>query len=109
MSSRKAHPPQESPPTPAFGLWAELKETRPVVRYTVYAGIALMATAESAFWFSVARAKYFPSTQEEEEGKTDPFLQGLQAAVRGYKAVWMRNYGRCYDAYIWGVDYGGLD
>ncbi|KAF9691962.1 hypothetical protein EKO04_010087 [Ascochyta lentis] len=109
ISSQKAHPPQENLPTPAFSLWAELKATRPAVRYTVYAGIGLMATAESTFWFNVARAKYFPSTQEEEKGKADQFLQELQAAMQGYKAVWMGNYGRYYDAYIWGADYGGLD
>lgn len=68
-----------------------------------------MATAESTFWFNVIKAKYFPSSREEDQEKAEQFLEDFRAAVRGYRAVWMRNYGRYYGAYTWGLGYGGLD
>ena len=68
-----------------------------------------MATAESTFWFNVIKAKYFPSVREKEKEKDEQFLRYLGAAVKGYKAVWVRNYGRYYGSYTWGLDYGGLD
>lgn len=79
------------------------------MRYTVYAGLGLMATAESTFWYNVIKAKYFPSAREEDQEKDERFLEDFRAAVKGYRAVWMRNYGRYYSAYLWGLGYGGLD
>ena len=79
------------------------------MRYTVYAGLALMATAESTFWFNVVRAKYFPSQVVEGKEDADRFLQDLRSAVKGYRMVCLANYGRYYGAYAWGLGYGGLD
>lgn len=106
--SRKVGKQQENSTSP-FNLWAQIREARPAVRYTVYAGVGLMATAETTFWFNVIKAKYVPYTGEEERENAARFVKDLQAAVKGYRAVWMKNYSRYYGAYIWGVDYGGLD
>lgn len=90
-------------------LWSQIREARPAVRYTVYVGLGLMTIAETTFWFNVIRAKYFPSKVVEEQKEAARFMEDLRAAIKGYRAVWMRNYDRYYGAYIWGVDYGGLD
>lgn len=79
------------------------------MRYTVYAGLGLMVTAESTFWFNVLKAKYFPSAREDDQQKAKQLLEDFRAAVRGYRAVWLTNYGRYYGAYTWGLGYGGLD
>jgi hypothetical protein len=105
--SHKVDPPQEKPPS--LNLWSQIREARPAVRYTVYAGLGLMATAETTFWLSVIRAKYFPSSYAEEERKAEQLLESLQAAVKGFRAVWLTNYGKYYGAYTWGIEYGGLD
>lgn len=94
---------------PSFNLWQQIREARPAVRYTVYAGLSLMALVETTFWVNVLEAKFFPSGSEEERAKSDDFLQDLRLVVKGYRAVWMRNYGRYYGAYLFGVGYGGLD
>ena len=79
------------------------------MRYTVYAGLGLMVTVESAFWLNVLRAKFFSSASEEEKEKADEFLGSVRGAISGYRKVWMGNYGRYYGAYVWGLGYGGLD
>lgn len=79
------------------------------MRYTVYAGLGLMATAETTFWFNVIRAKYFPSQVTEEQEEAARLLGNFRAAIQGYRAVWLRNYDRYYGAYIWGAGYSGLD
>jgi hypothetical protein len=107
LSSHKAGPSQDS--STSLNLWAQIKEARPAVRYTVYAGLALMVTAESTFWFNVVRAKYFPSKAVEGKEEADRFLQDLWNAVKGYRTVWLANYNRYYGAYAWGLGYGGLD
>ena len=107
LSSHKAAPSQDS--STSLNLWAQIKEARPAVRYTVYAGLALMATAESTFWFNVVRAKYFPPQAVEEKEEADRFLQDLRNAVKSYRSVWLANYNRYYGAYAWGLGYGGLD
>ncbi|CAO2657897.1 Nn.00g071570.m01.CDS01 [Neocucurbitaria sp. VM-36] len=99
----------DNPSNPSFNLFQQIREARPAVRYTVYAGVGLMATVESTFWFSVIKAKFFPSTSEEDKQKADEFLDRIGSAVKGYRKVWMRNYGRYYGAHLWGVGYGGLD
>lgn len=62
-----------------------------------------MATVESTFWLSIIKAKFFPSTSEEEKEKAEQFLESVRGAVAGYKATWMGNYGRYYGGYVWGV------
>jgi len=105
--SHKTDPLQDNSLSP-FSLWSQIREARPAVRYTVYAGVGLMITAESTFWLNVIRAKYFPSAREDEKEKAERFLRDLQAAVQGFRAVWMENYGRYYGSYVWGLEYGGL-
>lgn len=95
--------------SPSFSLWAQIREARPAVRYTVYAGMALMATAESTFWLNVIRAKHFPPEAVHGKEDADAFLQDLRAAIKGYRAVWLANYDRYYSAYAWGLGYGGLN
>jgi hypothetical protein len=109
MSSPKSDPQEENTSSSPFHLWSQIREARPAVRYTVYAGVGLMVTAESTFWFNVIKAKCFPSKVAGEKEKAEQFLQDLKLVVQGYKAVWMRNYGRHYSTYTWGLDYNGLD
>ncbi|KAF3042023.1 hypothetical protein E8E11_007295 [Didymella keratinophila] len=106
-SSHKVNLPQEN--TPSLNLWSQIREARPAVRYTVYAGLGLMATAETTFWFNVIRAKYFPSKVDKEQEEAARLLDDFRAAIKGYRAVWLRNYDRYHGAYIWGAGYGGLD
>ncbi|KAL6705975.1 hypothetical protein ACN47E_006254 [Coniothyrium glycines] len=75
-----------------------IREARPVVRYTVYAGLGLMAAAESTFWYNVLSAKFFPSSNVEEQEKHDRLLDNVRAAIKGFRGVWMNNYGRYYGA-----------
>lgn len=103
VSSHRVDSPQTKSSS-SLNLWSQIKEARPAVRYTVFAGLGLMATAETTFWYNVVRAKYFPSKVAEEEEEAARFLQDLRAAVEGYRAVWMQNYDRYYGAYIWGAD-----
>lgn len=98
-----------NPSLPSFNLFHHLREARPAVRYTVYAGLGLMATVESTFWFHVLRAKFFPRAVEADRQQDDELLTRLESAVAGYRAVWMRNYQRYYGAHVWGLGYGGLD
>ena len=107
MSSQNGTPAQGNSST--FNLWAQIREARPAVRYTVYAGLGLMATVESTFWYNVAKAKWFPSAAEEEKEKAEQLLRNLQTAVKGFRVAWMKNYQRYYGSYIWGLGYGGLD
>lgn len=108
VSSHKVDPPQEKS-TSSPNLWAQIREARPGVRYTVYVGLGLMVTAETTFWLNVIRTKYFPSKVAEEQKEAARFMEDLRAAIKGYRVVWMRTYNRYYGAYIWGVGYGGLD
>jgi hypothetical protein len=54
------------------------------VRYTVYAGLGLMITVESSFWFNIIKAKFFPAKSDEERAKAEELME---------------NYG----GYVWGV------
>lgn len=79
------------------------------MRYTVYVGMGLMATAESTFWFNVIRAKYFPPKAVQGKADADQFLRDVRAVVASYRTVWLGNYDRYYSAYAWGLSYGGLN
>lgn len=79
------------------------------MRYTVYAGLGLMATAETTFWFNIVKAKYFPSKVASEQEEATQLLDDFKAAIKDYRAVWLRNYDRYYGAYIWGAGYDGLN
>ena len=99
----------ENPSLPSFNLFKLVRDAKPAVRYTVYAGVGLMATVETTFWFHVLRAKFFPRASAEEQEKADALLARLNEAMRNYRYVWMANYNRYYSAYMWGLGYGGLD
>jgi hypothetical protein len=108
-SSPKPNQQAENPSFPSFNLFKQLREAKPAVRYTVYAGLGLMATVESTFWIHVLRAKFFPRGSKEEQEKADALLGRMNDALKGYRHVWLANYGRYYGVYIWGLGYGGLD
>jgi hypothetical protein len=99
----------EEPSLPSFSLFQQIRDSKPAVRYIIYAGLGLMATVETTFWFNVLRAKFFPGTSDKKKVENEEFLQRLRDAVKGYRTVWMKNYGRYYGAYVWGLGYGGLD
>ncbi|KAH6848518.1 hypothetical protein B0T12DRAFT_190279 [Alternaria alternata] len=82
----------ENPSLPSFSLIKQLQNTKPAVRYTVYAGLGLIATVETTFWFHVLRAKFFPRASRDEQDKADALLDRLRDAMRGYHHVWMANY-----------------
>jgi hypothetical protein len=93
----------DGPPLPSFNLFHAIRDSHPAVRYTVYAGLGLMATAESTFWFHIIKAKFFPSASEDEQKQADQILGNLREAIASYKANWMGNYWRYYGGYVWGV------
>jgi len=115
--SPKNHIPSTPRPTqqvenlslPSFNLFKLVRDAKPAVRYTVYAGLGLMATVETTFWYHVLRAKFFPRASEEEQEKADALLERLSEAMKNYHHVWMANYCRYYGAHMWGLGYGGLD
>lgn len=93
----------DNPSLPSFSLVKEVRNARPAVRYTIYAGLGLMATVETTFWFNVLKAKFFPSATEEEKDEAEDILSRLREGFAGYKANWMINYGNYYAGYVWGV------
>ncbi|KAI4688947.1 hypothetical protein J4E81_007664 [Alternaria sp. BMP 2799] len=105
---RPDHQP-ENPSLPSFNLFKLVRDAKPAVRYTVYAGLGLMATVETTFWYHVLRAQFFPRASAEEQDKADALLQRLSEAMKNYRHVWMANYNRYYGAHVWGLGYGGLD
>lgn len=92
-----------NPTLPSFNLFTQIREARPAVRYTVYAGIGLMATVELTFWFNVIKAKFFPSTEVDEKAKTEQFLENVKIAIKSYRAEYLGNYRRYYGSYMWGA------
>lgn len=99
----------QNPALPSINLVHHLREARPVVRYTVYAGLGFMATVESTFWFYVLRAKFFPRTAQADRQQDDELLDSFKRAVTGFRQAWIGNYQRYYGAHLWGLGYGGLD
>lgn len=99
------HPavPHQARSSPSFNLFREVRHARPAVRYTVYAGLGLMATVETTFWLKVIKAKFFPSKVEDQQDEADELLENLRGALAEYKATWMTNYGRYYGGYVWGI------
>jgi hypothetical protein len=102
-SPPKPNPLPENPSLPSFNLFQQVRDSRPAVRYTVYAGLGLMITVESTFWFNVIKAKFFPSQSVEEQAEAEAFMSNVQEAVTNSRAAWMGNYGRYYGGYMWGV------
>ncbi|KAF2033184.1 hypothetical protein EK21DRAFT_39204, partial [Setomelanomma holmii] len=102
-SSPKLTTPPENPTLPSFNLFHAVRDSRPAVRYTVYAGLGLMVSVESTFWYNVLKARFVPSKSEEEKEKAEIFLGRVRGAVQGYGAAWMGNYWRYYGGYVWGV------
>ncbi|KAF1914314.1 hypothetical protein BDU57DRAFT_519247 [Ampelomyces quisqualis] len=103
------HPPTSTststpaPPLPTFNLVHALRDSSPAVRYTVYAALALMATAESTFWLTVLKAKFFPSSSDAEKERAEVVLSRLRQAIKTARGNWMRNYGAYFGGYIWGI------
>jgi hypothetical protein len=95
--------PQPDPSLPSFNLFREIQNSSPLVRYTVYAGLGLMITVESSFWFNIIKAKFFPAKSDEERAKAEELMENLGEAVAGARKAWMGNYGRYYGGYVWGV------
>lgn len=93
----------ENPSLPSFNLLKEVRNARPAVRYTIYAGLGLMATVETTFWLSVLKAKFFPANTEDGEHEAEDILLRLREGFAGYKANWMINYGNYYSGYVWGI------
>jgi hypothetical protein len=114
-SSTRPSQPSPAPPTPppntltpnptlpSINIFREVRNTHPAVRYTIYAGLGLMATVESTFWFNVIKANFFPAKSEEEQLRAQELMENLHEAVVGARAAWMGNYGRYYGGYVWGV------
>jgi hypothetical protein len=101
--SPKPNPPPENPSLPSFNLLQQIRASRPAIRYTVYAGLGLMVTVESTFWFHVLKAKFFPSQSAQEKVKSQAFMSNVEEAIVNSRAAWMGNYGRYYAGYVWGV------
>ncbi|EMD59847.1 hypothetical protein COCSADRAFT_49412, partial [Bipolaris sorokiniana ND90Pr] len=93
----------QNPSLPSINLVHHLREARPVVRYTVYASLGLMATVESTFWFHVLRAKFFPRATQADRQQDDELLDRLKSAMAGFRQVWMGNYQRYYGAHLRGL------
>ncbi|EMD87125.1 hypothetical protein COCC4DRAFT_109611, partial [Bipolaris maydis ATCC 48331] len=91
------------PSLPSINLVHHLREARPAVRYTVYAGLGLMATVESTFWFHVLRAKFFPRATQADRQRDDELLDSFKSAIAGVRQAWMGNYQRYYGAHLWGL------
>lgn len=108
-SPPKADQHVQNPSLPSFNLFHQLRDARPLVRYTVYVGLGLMATVETTFWFHVLRAKFFPRTSKDHHQQDEELLNRMRIAVKGYRHVWMMNYRRYYGAHMWGLGYGSLD
>lgn len=87
--------------TTPFNIWTQIRASPRSVRYTLYTGVALAATAETSFWANVVYAKYFAG--EEDRERADAFLAKCSEAVRGYRARWMVNYGRYWSENLWGL------
>jgi hypothetical protein len=95
--------PPENPTLPSFNLLHQIRNSRPAVRYTVYAGLGLMVTVESTFWLTVLKAKFWPTATEGEKEKADRVLENLRGAIQGVRGAWMGNYGRYFGGYVWGI------
>ncbi|KAF1946777.1 hypothetical protein EJ02DRAFT_319798, partial [Clathrospora elynae] len=92
----------QPPPTPT-NLLHHICASHPLVRYTVYAGLALMVTAESTFWFHVLRARFFPRASAQGQQDDGDMLEHVISAVKGYREVYMVNHRRYYASFVWGV------
>jgi hypothetical protein len=102
-ASRKPELADPNPSLHTVNLFQQIRDAHPAVRFTVYAGLSLMVTVESTFWLHVIRAKFFPSASEEEQEKAEAFMENVREAIAEYKQDLIRNYGRYYGRYVWGV------
>ncbi|KAF2868719.1 hypothetical protein BDV95DRAFT_579168 [Massariosphaeria phaeospora] len=91
----------DNPSPPTLSFFALVKESSRPVRYTVYAGLGLMATAETTFWTNVIYAKYFAPDDEKE--KSEEFLANAWAFIDGYRRRWIPNYQKYYSSHLWGL------
>lgn len=87
-------------PSP-FNIWSQVRSSPRPIRYTIYTGFALAATAETTFWANVIYAKWFAG--EEDREKADALLEKLSEAVRGYRARYLVNYGAYWRRTLWGL------
>ncbi|KAF1954615.1 hypothetical protein CC80DRAFT_506262 [Byssothecium circinans] len=101
QSANKPPTPDNLNDPPPFNILAQIRASKRSVRYTVYAGFFLLATAETTFWANVAYAKYF--AKGEKRGAADEFLGRVMEGVRGYRRVWLGNYWRFWGEGLWGL------
>ena len=88
-------------PLPATNIFELVRGSSRPVRYTLYAGFALLASAETTFWARLIWAKFFASKQDKE--KADEFMRKVGLFVEGYRRRWIVNYGRYWSDNLWGV------
>lgn len=82
-----------------MNLFAMIKELKGPARWVIYAGLAILATAETTFWSQVICAKFF----SKDEQKAGELLGRVKEAVREYRRVWLPNYRKYYSDNIWGL------
>ncbi|KAK3201927.1 hypothetical protein GRF29_164g1093475 [Pseudopithomyces chartarum] len=86
---------------PSFSIWTQIRTASRPIRYTVYTGLLLAATAETTFWANIIYAKYFATTQDRE--RADALLARVHEAVKGYRVRWLINYRNYYSHNLWGL------
>jgi hypothetical protein len=98
LPPHKPNPPDPSPSDSLFHIIRrDLKGTS---RWIVYGSLAVIATAETTFWTNVIYAKYFAKEGDEQ---ASALLERFQEAIRGYRQRYLFNYGRYYEANLWGL------
>ncbi|KAF2112101.1 hypothetical protein BDV96DRAFT_581121 [Lophiotrema nucula] len=76
----------DSPSSPTFNLFVLIKDAPRPYRYTVYAGVGLLACMETTFWVKVIQHKYFP-TSENDSGE----LHGTIMSACSLLILWQRS------------------
>jgi hypothetical protein len=82
-------------------LFTQITRLPQSARYPLYAGFALVAAGETAFWGNLVYAKWF--AKEEQRADAELLLERFREALKGYRARWMVNYGRYWGAALWGL------
>lgn len=82
-------------------IWSQISTTPRPIRYTVYTGLLLAASAETTFWANIVYAKYFARTNDRE--RADALLARVNQAIKGYRVRWLINYENYYNHNLWGL------
>ncbi|KAF2729408.1 hypothetical protein EJ04DRAFT_568676 [Polyplosphaeria fusca] len=96
---RPVNDPDPDNTIPSVNLFKILRQSRPLVRYTVYAGLGLMASAETTFWVKVIQHKYFPTSDTDSED----FFAEVGRRVQRYRQKWLGFYRDYYSKTLWGL------